>query len=110
MLTQKINKKRDRFLTTATIVIVIAIVLVFFRGKIFPSYFKDKENGGDSEESDVLAEAPKSFNADFLKNEKYQGLVDNSVKTKEIDRSKVGNDNPFYIEKKESNKQGVVAK
>ncbi|HBI97088.1 MAG: hypothetical protein US83_C0009G0013 [Candidatus Falkowbacteria bacterium GW2011_GWC2_38_22] len=102
MLTQKVNKKKNQVMMIAILLICVIVAAILLKNYVFKGgSSNDAEVGAVSSiNSNILKEAPKSFDAEFLKSETYQSLVDNNIKIKEIDELKVGNKNPFAVEEK----------
>lgn len=102
MLTQKVNKKKDQVMIIIIIVIVLIVAIILLKNYVFKGGGEISNNlitnGGMLSNSDILKEAPKSFQSDILKSDKYQNLVNNNIKIKKIEELNVGNKNPFMAE------------
>ncbi len=108
MLIHKANKTKDLLMIGIIIIIIIIVAALILKNFIFTG---SAEKGTDDSaianadpvimaNPDLLKAAAKTLNAEILKTDKYQSLVDNSVRIKSIDELKVGNPNPFRAEKK----------
>ena len=95
MLTQKTNKKKNLIYGAVLGVILIIVAVLLLKNYIF--------TGSPKEESSLIPQTnfktfdmpTKKFDSDFLRDSRYTGLKDNSVKIKEIKDLKIGKDNPF---------------
>lgn len=100
MLTQKVDKKKNQIMIFIIIVIVLIVAVILLKNYAFKGGASIGENSGSiiNLNSGALKEAPRTFDAEILKNKAYQELIDNNIKIKKIEELQVGNNKPFLVE------------
>ena len=99
MLTQKSNQKKNLIYGAVLGVIFIIIAVLLLKDHIFTGSDKKEESSLAPQTDFKALDMPtKKFDSGFLRDSRYRGLKDNSVKIKNIENLKIGKKNPFAID------------
>ena len=126
MLTQKIDQKKNLIYGSVLAVILIIVAVLLLRSYFFTGNSKEESSLYYQTDFKALDMPAKKFDSGFLRDSRYTGLRDNSVKIKDIEDLKIGKKNPFAKEniknedegfyervfkyKEENNKSNVIVK
>ena len=98
MLTQKINQKKNLIYGSVLAVILIVVAVLLLRSYFFTGNSKEESSLYYQTDFKALDMPAKKFDSGFLRDSRYTGLRDNSVKIKDIEDLKIGKKNPFVAD------------
>ncbi len=95
MLAQKTNQKKNLIYGAVLGVILIIVAVLLLKNYIFTGSPKEESSLTPQTDFKALDMPAKKFDSGFLRDSRYAGLKDNSVKIKDIEDLKIGKKNPF---------------